>query len=194
MKKVILAFIFGALVFFCGIQPMTAGAEELTSEKIGIYVEPKISGQATLGGYLDGKLESDMSFGGGLAAGYDFWYFAGVPVRTEVEYMIRTNSRFETDDANVRAEVPQTVFANAYWDFRNSTRFTPYVGGGIGAAFVGSESNFAWNVGTGIGYDITDDLKATLGYRYVDFGKVEDRDMKGSFQAHEATLGLRYTF
>jgi len=27
MKKVILAFIFGVLVFFAGIQPMAAGAE-----------------------------------------------------------------------------------------------------------------------------------------------------------------------
>ena len=30
----------------------------------------------------------------------------------------------------------QTLFANAYWDFHNSTAFTPYLGGGLGMGFI----------------------------------------------------------
>ena len=166
----------------------------------GIYVEPKIGGTVFIGEYLQrsgrsgSATDSSTSFGGGLAAGYDFWYKTNLPIRVEAEYIARTNGYLEASGKSFRARAPQTIFGNAYFDFHNDTKFTPYIGGGIGAAFVGPESNFSWNAGTGTSYEINDNLKATLGYRFVSFGKVDDNHCKGLLYGHEALLGLRYTF
>jgi hypothetical protein len=72
------------------------------------------------------------------------------------------------------------VFANAYWDITNYGGFTPYVGGGAGAAFHrlsnitapldasdGDTTAFAWNATAGVSYDITPELKIDVSYRYT---------------------------
>ena len=76
-----------------------------------------------------------------------------------------------------------TVFANAYWDITNYGGFTPYVGGGVGAAFHrlsditapldasdGDNTSFAWNVTAGVSYDLSPELKIDVSYRYTDLG------------------------
>lgn len=166
----------------------------------GIYVEPKLGATAFVGEYLQRSgrsasgMDSSAGFAGGLAAGYDFWYQMGLPIRVEAEYVIRSNSNFEAGNKSFRGVAPQTIFGNAYLDWHNDSKFTPYIGGGAGVAFVGPESSFAWNAGTGVAYEINDNLKATLGYRFVSFGNVEDNHCKGLMYGHEALLGLRYTF
>lgn len=73
-----------------------------------------------------------------------------------------------------------------------------------------SRMNFAWNVGAGLKFDITKNYAIDLGYRYLDFGKVSTSKLKGvaarfadprdknggnaKLRAHQATLGLIYTF
>ena len=215
MKKLFLSFVVVFLLCF-SVTGVSYSADENTLPQeqverfkyegkwvpnlLGIYVEPKIGGTVFMGEYLqrEGRsgsaTDSAASFGGGLAVGYDFWYKTGLPIRVEAEYMARTNGNLEASGKSFRAQAPQTIFGNAYFDFHNDTKFTPYIGGGIGAAFVGPENSFAWNAGTGVAYEITDNLKATLGYRFVSFGKVEDNHCKGLLYGHEALLGLRYTF
>ena len=85
------------------------------------------------------------TIGGGAFIGYDFYPVYQVPVRAEIEYAIRTNSTTSWDDkfgagADVQGEWGlQTLFLNAYWDFHNSTNFTPYIGAGVGMAFINSK-------------------------------------------------------
>lgn len=86
----------------------------------------------------------------------------------------------------------QTLFANLYYDFHNSTAFTPYIGAGLGLGFInnsykfggydsfdgyeewGSKSKmntvFAWNVGVGCSYAFTENFSADLAYRFVGLG------------------------
>jgi outer membrane autotransporter protein len=114
-----------------------------------------------------------------------------------------------------------TVFANFYYDFKTGTAFTPYVGAGLGVAWINQKvsstfrgwtaatddvskttTNFAWNLGAGVGYALTDNVTVDLGYRYTNFGdgkKFSSTDGTINFQtkdiqSHEALLGLRYQF
>ena len=174
-----------------------------SAQATGMYIEPKIGGAQMIGTYLDTEGVSGSSdfstftnLVGAIAVGYDWSEYFGVDLRTDVEYAIRTTGHFDAHGRSVEAYVPQTLMFNVYYDFKNSTDFTPYIGGGIGAAFVGENSNFAWNVGTGVGYKINDDFTASLGYRFVSLGEFEDVDRKtsGMLYSHEVMLGLRYTF
>ena len=127
----------------------------------------------------------------------------------------------------------QSFFLNAYFDIYNSTPVTPYIGAGLGLARVSGEyednqrevglgnhpmnpnpfktsetkTNFAWNIGAGVAWKITDLISMDLGYRYADFGKVGctatgtygPYDIMGGLvdsraTTHEVLLGLRFTF
>ncbi len=183
--------------------------------------------------------------GGGLAIGYDFQRAFQVPVRTEIEYAAfsevkgsKSGSVSGIDDgeggtwdghwsANQKLQI-QTLFLNAYYDFRNSTPFTPYVGAGIGMAFLNTKghvsgwddtndegtsqssgsrmvTNFAWNVGAGVGYDINENFTVDLGYRFAGLGEAKTKWIKDEgydwaraktedIYMHQIMLGLRVTF
>jgi len=167
-------------------------------------------------------------WGGTFAIGYDFNKRFNIPVRTEIEYGIfchmklqgsewqagdpagmggpkSSNRQWERQvDLNI-----QTLMFNAYYDFRNSTPFTPYVGAGLGLAFVTSKwketkyyadrtywmndydessgaklnTNFAWQLGLGIAYDFNEYVSVELGYRLMGLGPVKtaSKDMRGQF-------------
>lgn len=114
----------------------------------------------------------------------------------------------------------KAVFFNVYYDIETCSDFIPYVGGGIGyarlkhkARLVGDaengkdrENNFAWNLGLGIGYIVTENLTLDLGYRYTDYGNIKNSAVdersyaliksssKYDITSHEVSLGLRYNF
>ena len=158
--------------------------------------------------------ESDNIFGIGLSIGYDFNKRFEFPVRTELEYNIfsRSNTQNEvsvfeppyngttlngTHYMETKQKLGiQTLFVNAYYDINTNTVFTPYVGGGVGVAFINVKqsgvdtfstapqnnnwasserdvTNFAWNVGTGIAWNMNKNSTIDLGYRYVNLGKVK---------------------
>jgi opacity protein-like surface antigen len=121
----------------------------------------------------------------------------------------------------------QTLLANAWLDVPTGTDFTPYFGGGLGVGFIrhkatysgdvagsndtvaGSgrdhDASFAWSVGGGMAYDVTQNWTVDLGYRYTDAGKSDLRisendggvlwnSVKAETRVHDVMLGLRYTF
>ena len=110
-----------------------------------------------------------------------------------------------------------------------STKLTPYVGAGLGLGFIGTNglvdyfdgsaitrfstgsksiTNFAWNIGAGVGYNITDSINVDAGYRFVGLGSVKTRattftTLQGDIDAygktrnvfqHRFDFGIRYTF
>jgi opacity protein-like surface antigen len=132
----------------------------------------------------------------GVAIGYN-WRKHGVSLRTEFEYLNRSNFGYMSNPAFTNSGTPislsskigsQTLFANVFYDFHNATLFTPFVGGGIGVAinkstttlnFIGSpvfdtfetiDTRFAWNIGAGVAVPITEILLLELSYRYTDLG------------------------
>jgi opacity protein-like surface antigen len=83
--------------------------------------------------------------------------------------------------------------ANAYFDIGTWYGITPFIGGGIGVAtnFLSNwydisaqpaggfgyasdktQANFAWQVGAGLAYNVTPNLKLEVAYRYLDLGKL----------------------
>jgi opacity protein-like surface antigen len=178
---------------------------------------------------------SQNTVGGGIFVGYDFYPAHQVPVRAEIEYSIRSNMNTTWDTNNVYG-VPglnsefeakwnlQTLFFNLYYDFHNSTNFTPYIGAGAGIGFINSNydaslnvtnvggvgiasvskmnSVFAWNVGLGCSYAFNENFSADLAYRFVGLGRNETSEtvlgqevqLTTSPYANEISLGLRFTF
>jgi opacity protein-like surface antigen len=172
--------------------------------------------------------ELDSTFGGAFAIGNDLRMFRA-PIRAELEFAIFSRAEAEKTFAggsewrkprqSFRA---RTLFLNGYYDFTTHSRFTPYMGGGLGFAFVSTKSridgfdvdpysgdtsskmrtNFAWNIGGGLAYDVAGNITLDFGYRLAGLGSVETRagevngtSLRGStknlFQ-HQFLLGLRY--
>ncbi len=161
---------------------------------------------------------SQFTLGGALAAGYDLWPVYMVPVRVDVELALRGNSEYE--EAGPRGTTSlttnsTTLLLNAYYDFHNSTDFTPYVGGGIGMAFnyLGVDyhdrngdansfddrvTNFAWQIGAGVAYSFNENMSVDVSYRYLDLGHTEvsqgNRNVSIRPYNHEFGVGLRFGF
>jgi opacity protein-like surface antigen len=252
MKKIILTCVALGVLFTGNFA---------SAEQSGIYIAPKFfysyqrmddvnrkfrDNDGPLSNGLSSK--DDSTFGGALALGYDFQPNFGVPIRTEFEYAIR--SRSEGDDSfsyriepgggnppfiyygkgSMKFDI-QTLFLNFFYDFDTGTPFTPYIGYGVGAAFIkakgsmkvsysnnepgfdgsasNSQSNFAFNLAAGIGYDFNENLTFDLGYRYLDLGKVDTGTIRydspspdapefykydATLSTHEVLLAVRYTF
>lgn len=124
-----------------------------------------------------------------------------------------------------QAQVRSAVFlANGYVDLGTWYGITPFVGagvglanhwfenfndfapqtGGFGYAHDTSRTNFAWAVMTGLGYNVTPNLKLEMSYRYLDMGRITSGQIfcrtaacpreRQSFDlaSHDIRLGFRY--
>lgn len=134
-------------------------------------------------------------------------------VRTELELNIKQDAEKKVSDefGTTKAKMENnSVMLNAYYDIDTGTKLTPYVGAGIGmarlkASLKGDDANaskskttFAWQVGAGVSYAMTDNLALDAGYRYTDADEVnvknDGSNNKFEAKSHEFLLGARYTF
>lgn len=155
---------------------------------------------------------NDSVFGGNIAVGYDFSKTTTLPLRTELEFGMREKastshnlesfndpSVFSSSD-DVKTDITlNTVMLNTYYDFKNDTKFTPYVSVGLGMASIHHKmrydynqhivsanefthekytkskttTNFAWSVGLGSQYRVNNHVSLDMGYRFLDAGKSE---------------------
>jgi len=219
----------------------------LAADLTGLYVAPKFSASEQKTGEYEEKdnysgsmlpvrdtqgSKTDTAWGGALAIGYDFHPALSLPIRAELEYAARsqartsfsgTSSAYGFAATNTRKTEVSSLFANVFYDFHNDTKFTPYVGAGVGVAQIrvkdnfwtsygavstgsGSKTveNFAWNLGAGVAYSFDSNWKLDLGYRYSDFGSVTGaaavdgysftHQAKSRATSHEVMMGLRYGF
>ncbi|QMU56157.1 MAG: outer membrane beta-barrel protein [Candidatus Mycalebacterium zealandia] len=102
------------------------------------------------GSRWENEFDSSVGHTIGVTAGYS--RILGIPIRAEVEYLYRSNDfdeRSETTFMGSKAAEfdpafggqvfgrlsdiqSHNVFANLYYDFHTDSKFTPYVGGGVG--------------------------------------------------------------
>ena len=130
------------------------------------------------------------------------------PVRTELELNWHDDAEKKDDGDKIKIE-NNSIMLNAYYDIDTGTKFTPYVGAGLGMArlkikeksdenWSKSSNEFAWQLGAGVSYAATDNVSVDLGYRYVDNGSFswsdEDERYKFSSHSNEFYLGVRYAF
>ena len=245
LKSILGAVLAGALALGSTLAYAQAGPVYLTPKLLYSHQSMKSFDNSMSGSvnshYSSGD-QTDSVFGGGLAIGYDFGAVGYSPFRAELEFLARggaetdygmrtsgmTYDGFLIATGHSLKTKAYTVFANVYYDFLNDSNFTPYIGGGIGAAYLdttykltiyepstsqvleradGNQDgwNFAWNLGGGVAYQISDTTALDFGYRYTDMGEAEAssrkqhtyRDSpyrphtKADISAHEFILGLR---
>lgn len=173
-----------------------------------------------------------------VAIGFDFSQISDVNVRTELEYTYKDDSTFNpvtnyeiwTDQygtnsyPNRNARLfsnelrSQALMLNGYYDFKNTSKFTPYVGAGVGVthiknnytnqeypdyAFSKTDNHFTWSASLGIAYNITNNVALDASYRYVDagkfafdqdFGKYANEETSFKLSSQDYSLGIRYNF
>ena len=110
------------------------------------------------------------------------------------------------------------LMLNGYYDFKNTSKFTPYLSAGVGVTHLknkvsfddvsetDSDNNFTWSVGAGVAYKVISNVSLDIGYRYVDAGDFEfsktmsDESLTRTFKStadlssHDYTVGIRYNF
>jgi opacity protein-like surface antigen len=165
----------------------SAAAEGLTSD---MYAGVK-------GGVTQAQ---DQSFGVEYDTGFTGGAFVGKKMgnyRAEVEGIYEQS---DTDGFDGKTEF-SAAMVNGYYDFKNSSFFTPYVGVGAGYGHVryssdvagvdsASEDTFAYQGIAGVGYELNPCWTLTGEYRFV--GTTEAGDTR--YQSHSALAGLRYSF
>lgn len=190
MSKILLP----AVALFMAVSPLAFADDNgsmWNNEMQGVY----IAGQAGMGFPTD-NYDDSGSYAGAL--GYQF----SPNVRTELEFSYRNND-LDIGGGDVSTSA---LMLNAFYDFKNDTRFTPYVGGGIGMArssvdsVVGDDSDhaFAYQLGGGVSYAMTPNFALTADYRWFDTSSF-DYTIAGvstseDYSSHEVRAGVRYTF
>jgi opacity protein-like surface antigen len=156
---------------------------------------------------------------GSAVCGWDFE--TGNPVgegRIELEYSRRSNPldqvKFVEGSFKAGGKVTaDSLLVNFFGAFHDNSRWSPYVGAGIGAARVeasdlqvtgqplgnGSAFVLAYQLGAGIEYALTNRLGIDLGYRFFGTTRPRFTEANGSgfgmdYVSHSAVLGLRVGF
>lgn len=92
-----------------------------------------------------------------------------------------------------------TLMVNGYYDFDTGTKFRPYVGAGIGVArydidmtIAGvsddeDDTVFAYQIGTGVTYNVAEQWDVQAGYRFLSAPKPE-------YDSHEFRVGFIRSF
>jgi opacity protein-like surface antigen len=109
-------------------------------------------------------------------------------------------------------ETALSAMANAWYDVKTGTPFTPYVGGGVGLARVSlnnvsvagvtlvddDDVAFAYQLGAGVAYALTQNVALTLDYRFFSVVDATFTDASGSFSSefhsHNVMVGARIGF
>lgn len=172
-----------------------------------------------------------------VAAGFDFGKVTNINARAELEYTYKDKEKFApnliggtstsngvTTEVNVTGNEKifnelqsQSLMLNGYYDFKNSSKFTPYLSAGAGITRIKStrqisgdtvsvkdtDNTFTWSIGAGVAYQVNEQVVLDLGYKYVDAGemKFNNDNWNGAsvktvsdLTSNEYSLGLRYNF
>lgn len=136
-----------------------------------------------------------------LAGGFALGYRLPGDWRVEAEYVLPTNSSFETqwrfrnpangfvgNSRNVIETRSQRLMFNAYKDFPLNQTFSVYAGLGLGLSRIDAEgyqgttarrferntrNNLAWSATLGMDFRLSQRFTLGTGYRYVDLGKYQ---------------------
>lgn len=124
--------------------------QQQLNRKIAVLDTDLVTGAATSDN-LDFGNSTKLILSGGGVGGYDFKPRFNVPIRVELEYIVRNNGDQSRSREHVDFDllVPnhgdnafgytssirtQTAMLNLYWDFDTATSFTPYATVGLGLA------------------------------------------------------------
>lgn len=175
--------------------------------------------------FRDDEIEFDNGYNVGAAFGYDYGM-----ARLEVEFAHRQN---DVDKVTINFDDGTEVFQadgdfsatsimlNGYWDLETGSPVVPYLGGGIGFAYVSAnnvkffdptfgsvryvdddDNVFAYQLAAGIAVALNPTLTLDLGYRFFGTSNPEfDAEpqlawggFETEYQSHNVSLGMRINF
>ena len=149
------------------------------------------------------NIDSDLGLALGAAVGYAF-----ENIRIEGEIAWQKNDLDKINiwgrDLELEGDISSLAFLlNGYYDFKNSSAFTPFVTAGIGMARIDvddmapsgrgmpAQSNhdtvFAFQLGFGVSYAVSDRISLDVKYRYFDTREDE-------YFSHNIYAGIRVFF
>lgn len=155
---------------------------------------------------VDTELDTGFTFGGAVGYKWRDFKFRGITPRTELEVSYFDN---DVDSVNFSLNGPGqevvasgsqisgvNIFGNLLFDWENAfdSGITPYVGGGVGISIVNnnivyngpglnlndSDTAFAWNIGAGASYNITERASLFVDARYQQIVDLESTRRIGS--------------
>lgn len=199
MKKILL---LGAMSLFC----LNANAQT-NSNNLKTYVSGKakyvmMDSDVTYRDYSVTTMDEDVA-GASIALGMSLNNRDAGLFRFEVEYNKNDVSTKQYSNSIDLELDTQAVMFNTYYHLPTGSAFTPYIGFGFGASHVKGKAshigeikktNFAWQMGTGISYDLTENFALDLGYRYMDYGDFEKYGVNLDTRTHEFYTGIRISF
>jgi opacity protein-like surface antigen len=215
MKRGILALVVSSALLLAAAPALAAGPYVGLEGGVTFLSDSSFD----VAGINVGDIKFDTGWGVGLTGGYDFGTW-----RLEGELVYRANDVKEFSDSAgsspLDGDVSSTaLMVNAYYDFRTiSPSVIPYVGAGIGAAFVTADVTdpdpvsggkvlddddtvFAYQLIAGVAFPVSKELAIDLNYRYFgttdpSFEIVGGGGVSGDaeVQSHNIFVGLRYSF
>ncbi len=157
------------------------------------------------------SLESDTGVAYGIAYGYGF--SNNLRIEGELAYQKNDLDKVTLMGVSLNASGDTSSLAllfNGYYDFANSSAFTPFISVGIGAAkveannfnipgsgspsFSEDDTVFAYQVGLGVGYAVSEKTSIDLKYRYFGTADPEFDTSTAEYGSHNIYVGLRFGF
>ena len=166
--------------------------------------------------------DSDVTFSGMENKTFHFESVRGPVLGAAIGYGFSNNFRLEGEIAYQKNDLDKTnskdgdielygnsssttLLLNGYYDFKNRSAFTPFIGGGIGIATV-KVNNFgpgniddkdgapAYQATAGIGYALSRQITLELRYRYFWTSDLTFDDAKATYSSNNITAGIRVAF
>lgn len=209
MKKNLLIIFVCVLAFFFSA-PFCSADGLYVSGNLGFAMasDSDLTDSTVPGITVNTEFDTGLAFGAAL--GYDFNRFR---VEGEISYQKNDVDKIGAQGVFFDATGDATALSfliNGYFDFVNSSAFTPYISAGLGFAqvefnnldisgsgFPGSSDEdtvFAYQIGIGIGYAVTEKVTIDVKYRY--FGTEDSKydTTEAEFASNNFLFGVRINF
>ena len=146
---------------------------------------------------VDTDFDTGFTLGGAVGYKWDNYDFGAFTPRTEIEvnYFDNDVDTIDFSGNGVGQEIVNGdsgisgvgVFANLFFDLDTGTKFTPYVGGGVGLGFLDldisyngpdlnlddTDTAFGWHIGGGANIELTESTSFFVDARYQQFVNVD---------------------
>ncbi|MEN8232936.1 MAG: outer membrane beta-barrel protein [Thermodesulfobacteriota bacterium] len=198
MKKIILSMICGLLLVF----PAMSLAASLYGS-VGVGPAWVSDSDVSVDGFFDGTAEFDTGYFVGAAVGYMREPFR---LDAELSYMASDMDTYAGFPADAEIDA-LTFLANGYYDFNTGGPMKPYITAGIGASTIEisepgfsdeDDTVFAYQVGFGVGYELSETLILDCRYRFMSGQDMEfsagGSTVEVEIASHNLTVGVRIPF
>lgn len=209
MKKNLLIISVCVLAFF--FSSSAYSAEGLyVSGNIGLAIASDSDVTDSLNPGVSEKFEYDTGYVLGAALGYGFGKFRA---EGEISYQKNDIDKYSESgsSSDVNGDLSSLAFLiNGYFDFINESAFTPYISAGLGYAQIdlndfnipGSgdpdinkdDTVFAYQLGVGVGYAVTENVTIDAKYRYFATENPELDTAEVEYASHNFIFGVRVYF